>query len=58
MLNFVKIFLIHFQWGWGLNSGFILAKQVLYHLSHTSNPFFFGYFGDECKLFPQADLKP
>jgi hypothetical protein len=25
---------------------FVLAKQVLYHLSHTSSPFCFGYFGD------------
>jgi hypothetical protein len=27
--------------------GFVLAKQVLYHLSHTSGAFFSGYFGDE-----------
>jgi hypothetical protein len=26
--------------------GFVLAKQVLYHLSHTSSPFCCGYFGD------------
>jgi hypothetical protein len=26
-----------FLWGWGLN--FTLAKQVLYHLNHISNPF-------------------
>jgi hypothetical protein len=24
----------------------MLAKQMLYHSSHTSNPFCFGYFGD------------
>jgi hypothetical protein len=26
--------------------GFALAKQALYHLSHTSSPFCSGYFGD------------
>jgi hypothetical protein len=26
--------------------GFVLAKQMLYHLSHTSSPFCSGYFGD------------
>jgi hypothetical protein len=31
----------------GLNSGLALAKQALYHLSHTSNPLFSGYFGAE-----------
>jgi hypothetical protein len=25
---------------------FTLAKQALYHLSHTSSPFCSGYFGD------------
>jgi hypothetical protein len=25
---------------------FMLAKQALHCLSHTSNPFCFGYFGD------------
>jgi hypothetical protein len=32
----------------GLNAGLAkcLAKQVLYHLSHTSSPFCSGYFGD------------
>jgi hypothetical protein len=25
--------------------GFVFAKQVLYHLSHTSSPFCSGYFG-------------
>jgi hypothetical protein len=27
-------------------TGFEIAKQVLYHLSHTSSPFCSGYFGD------------
>jgi hypothetical protein len=31
-----------FWWDWG----FVLAKQVLYCLSHTSSPFCSGYFGD------------
>jgi hypothetical protein len=30
-----------------LGLGFALAKQVLYHLSHTSSPFCSGYFGDK-----------
>jgi hypothetical protein len=25
---------------WDLKSGFALARQVLYHLSQTSNPFY------------------
>jgi hypothetical protein len=29
-----------------LNWGFALAKQALYHLSHTSSPFCCGYFED------------
>jgi hypothetical protein len=29
-------------WYWGLT----LASHWLYRLSHTSNPFFSGYFGD------------
>jgi hypothetical protein len=36
-----------FLGGMGLNSGLALAKQALYHLSHTSNPLFSGYFGAE-----------
>jgi hypothetical protein len=31
-------------WDWGLNLGFMFAKQVLYHLIHTSSPFCSGYF--------------
>jgi hypothetical protein len=27
-------------------SAYTLAKQVPYHLSHTSSPFYSGYFGD------------
>jgi hypothetical protein len=30
-----------------LTQDLALAKQVLYHLSHTSSPFCSGYFGDE-----------
>jgi hypothetical protein len=30
--------------------GFMLAKQVLYHLSHTSSPFWSGYFRDGVSL--------
>jgi hypothetical protein len=31
---------------------FKLTKQVLYHLSHASSPFWSSYFGDGvCKLF-------
>jgi hypothetical protein len=31
-----------FIWIWG----FMLAKQVIYHLRHTSSLFFSGYFAD------------
>jgi hypothetical protein len=30
----------------GLEFGFVLAKQVLHHLSHALSPFCSGYFGD------------
>jgi hypothetical protein len=30
----------------GFEFSFTFTKQVLYHLSHTSNPFCFDYFGD------------
>jgi hypothetical protein len=57
--------MIHFIKGFfgvlvGLGAqGFILAKQVLYHLSHTSSPFCSGYFEDGvsgtiCLGWPQA----
>jgi hypothetical protein len=44
-----------------LNSGFALAKQVLYCLSHTSRPFCSGYFGDGisptvCLGWPQTTI--
>jgi hypothetical protein len=42
---------------WDLNSGLRPTKQVLYHLSHTSSPFYSGYFGMEShELFAQAGL--
>jgi hypothetical protein len=38
--------------------GFAFAKQVLYHLSHTSSPFCSGYFGDRVsQLFAWAGLE-
>jgi hypothetical protein len=36
----------------GLNAGLTLARQVLYHLSHTSRPFYYGYFGDRVSILP------
>jgi hypothetical protein len=42
----------------GFELGFTLAKQALYHLSHTFSPFCSGYFGmGSCKLFAQAGLE-
>jgi hypothetical protein len=35
-----------FKWDWVWTQSFVLAKQVLYYLSHTSSPFYSGYFGD------------
>jgi hypothetical protein len=29
----------------------VLARQVLYYLSHTSSPFFFSYFSDKILQF-------
>jgi hypothetical protein len=40
-----------------LTQGFIFARQVLYCLSHVSNSFCSGYFGDRISLFAQAGLK-
>jgi hypothetical protein len=40
--------------------GFTFAKQVLYHLSHTSSPFcsdYFGEWGGSQELFAWAGLK-
>jgi hypothetical protein len=39
-----------------LIQGFMLARQVLYCLSHSSFPFCYGYFGDRIFLFTQTDL--
>jgi hypothetical protein len=39
-------FFFFFLVGWSLNLGLILAKQALYPMSHTSSPFYSGYFGD------------
>jgi hypothetical protein len=58
-----KVFLfIYFTFLCGtrvLTKGFALVRQVLYHLSHTSSPFFSGYFGDggSHELFAWAGLK-
>jgi hypothetical protein len=46
-------------WDWDLNSEFALAKQVLYCLNHTINPFCYGYFlemGSQ-KLFTQVGFE-
>jgi hypothetical protein len=40
-----------------LNLGPLLARQALYHLRHTFNPFCFGYFREKVSLFAQANLK-
>jgi hypothetical protein len=40
------VFFFFFVVALGLIEGFALAKQVLYHLSHTSSPFCSSYFGD------------
>jgi hypothetical protein len=34
-----------------------LARQVLYHLSHTSRPFYSGYNGYPGSLFSKAGLE-
>jgi hypothetical protein len=46
-------FLFYFSFGSTRvrTQGFALAEQVLYFLSHTSSPFFYGYFGDRVLLF-------
>jgi hypothetical protein len=36
--------------------GFTLARQSLYHLSHTYSPFCSGYFGKGISLFAQISL--
>jgi hypothetical protein len=41
------LFLFFFFWKTRVwTQGFSLAKQTLYHFSHTSSPFCSGYFGD------------
>jgi hypothetical protein len=43
----ILFFVLLLGWDWGLNfEEFMLAKQVLYHLSHSSSSFCSGYFGD------------
>jgi hypothetical protein len=45
----------------GLNSGQVLIKQALYHLSHFSSPFCSGYFGDgvlQTPRWPQTAILP
>jgi hypothetical protein len=39
-------FLRYFEGTGGGTQGFKLVMQALYCLSHTSSPFYFGYFGD------------
>jgi hypothetical protein len=39
-------FIYSFFFFFGGTHCYALAKQALYHLSHTSSPFFSGYFGD------------
>jgi hypothetical protein len=36
--------------------GFMLARQVLYHLSHTSCPFCSDYFGNRILIYSHASL--
>jgi hypothetical protein len=52
-----------FLWDWGLNSGLTLHSRSFYHLSHTSSPYFSGYFGDGvlqtiCPGWPQTKILP
>jgi hypothetical protein len=52
----VYLCIIFFSFG-GTGVGtqdFVLAKQVLCSLNHTSCPFFSGYFGDGVSLLAQA----
>jgi hypothetical protein len=40
-----------------LNQGIPFAKQVFYHLSHTSSPFGSGYSEmGSCKLWPHTEI--
>jgi hypothetical protein len=45
--NLFILFIYSFGNGSGVwTQGFIVTKQVLYHLSHITSPFCSGYFGD------------
>jgi hypothetical protein len=51
------LFIYLFWWDWD----FVLAKQRLYYLSHTSSPFWSDYFGDGisgtiCLDWPQTTI--
>jgi hypothetical protein len=56
--EFVTIFFFQY---WGMNSGFMPAKQVLYHLSHSTSPvnvYVLDIFEIwSCKLFAQAGFE-
>jgi hypothetical protein len=57
MLNMMNSNCIHFPANDIISfffMGFMLAMQVIYHLSLTSNPFFSGYFGDKVLFFAQS----
>jgi hypothetical protein len=69
MLNFIKAFsasiemitiFLFFGKTWIWTQGFPFAKQALYHLSHTSNPFLLWLFWrwDLGELFALASFKP
>jgi hypothetical protein len=47
MRNLVSVF---------FNSGFVLSRQVLYHLIHACSPFCSSSFGDRLLCFGQAGL--
>jgi hypothetical protein len=59
-LHFFTCSNFFFVWVWGLNSGFTLAKQVLYHLNNTSISIFDLVILEmgSCKLFALAGLEP
>jgi hypothetical protein len=42
----------------GFEVGFALAKQALYHLSHTSSPFYSGSFRDGVKSLSSLSEPP
>lgn len=43
-------YLTWFMWCWGLNPGFVYARQALYQLGYTSKPFPY-YYGVTCFLW-------